>query len=136
MRKKGFEYLIDALGRLPLSYTDTQGEPPLRERVADQERVEEDRAPVRAAADRTSRARPGAGTALRSSTRPSVLRRLDAQRRVRGYRAGYLPLHRREIEAGIHVSGLEHFNVALDGGNYADGAFVARLRALDAAEAA
>jgi DEAD/DEAH box helicase domain-containing protein len=27
--------------------------------------------------------------------------RLDAGRRVRGYRAGYLPLHRREIEAGL-----------------------------------
>ena len=27
--------------------------------------------------------------------------RLDASRRVRGYRAGYLPLHRREIEAGL-----------------------------------
>ena len=27
--------------------------------------------------------------------------RLDSSRRVRGYRAGYLPLHRREIEAGL-----------------------------------
>src|SRR5437764_5730197 len=27
--------------------------------------------------------------------------RLDAPRRVRGYRAGYLPLHRREIESGL-----------------------------------
>jgi DEAD/DEAH box helicase domain-containing protein len=27
--------------------------------------------------------------------------RLDTSRRVRGYRAGYLPLHRREIEAGL-----------------------------------
>src|SRR5467141_3605516 len=27
--------------------------------------------------------------------------RLDSARRVRGYRAGYLPLHRREIEAGL-----------------------------------
>jgi DEAD/DEAH box helicase domain-containing protein len=27
--------------------------------------------------------------------------RLDTTRRVRGYRAGYLPLHRREIEAGL-----------------------------------
>ena len=29
--------------------------------------------------------------------------RLDATRRVRGYRAGYLPLHRREIEAGLRA---------------------------------
>jgi DEAD/DEAH box helicase domain-containing protein len=29
--------------------------------------------------------------------------RLDASRRVRGYRAGYLPLHRREIEAGLRA---------------------------------
>src|SRR5439155_11684260 len=27
--------------------------------------------------------------------------RLDARRRVRGYRSGYLPLQRREIEAGL-----------------------------------
>ncbi len=31
----------------------------------------------------------------------SLLPRLDARRRVRGYRSGYLPLHRREIEAGL-----------------------------------
>src|SRR5579864_2880531 len=29
--------------------------------------------------------------------------RLDSSRRVRGYRAGYLPLHRREIEAGLRA---------------------------------
>jgi len=29
--------------------------------------------------------------------------RLDTSRRVRGYRAGYLPLHRREIEAGLRA---------------------------------
>src|SRR5438067_6614066 len=31
----------------------------------------------------------------------SLLPRLDARRRVRGYRSGYLPLRRREIEAGL-----------------------------------
>src|SRR2546426_5306755 len=31
--------------------------------------------------------------------------RLDSSRRVRGYRAGYLPLHRREIEAGARGGG-------------------------------
>jgi DEAD/DEAH box helicase domain-containing protein len=31
----------------------------------------------------------------------SLLPRLDARRRVRGYRSGYLPLHRRQIEAGL-----------------------------------
>src|SRR5882762_61962 len=30
--------------------------------------------------------------------------RLDSSRRVRGYRAGYLPLHRREIEAGLRAA--------------------------------
>ncbi|HYW23866.1 MAG TPA: DEAD/DEAH box helicase [Terriglobales bacterium] len=36
-----------------------------------------------------------------SYLRESLLPRLDAGRRVRGYRSGYLPLHRREIEAGL-----------------------------------
>jgi DEAD/DEAH box helicase domain-containing protein len=36
-----------------------------------------------------------------SYLRQSLAPRLDAQRRVRGYRAGYLPLQRREIEAGL-----------------------------------
>src|SRR5437899_9466017 len=36
-----------------------------------------------------------------SYLRESLLPRLDARRRVRGYRSGYLPLHRREIEAGL-----------------------------------
>jgi DEAD/DEAH box helicase domain-containing protein len=31
----------------------------------------------------------------------SLLPRLDGKRRVRGYRSGYLPLHRRQIEAGL-----------------------------------
>lgn len=31
----------------------------------------------------------------------SLLPSLDSRRRVRGYRSGYLPLHRREIEAGL-----------------------------------
>ena len=31
----------------------------------------------------------------------SLLPRLDGRKRVRGYRSGYLPLHRREIEAGL-----------------------------------
>jgi DEAD/DEAH box helicase domain-containing protein len=36
-----------------------------------------------------------------SYLRQDLAPRLDASRRVRGYRAGYLPLHRREIEAGL-----------------------------------
>jgi DEAD/DEAH box helicase domain-containing protein len=36
-----------------------------------------------------------------SYLRESLLPRLDAGKRVRGYRSGYLPLHRREIEAGL-----------------------------------
>ncbi|MHB8587790.1 MAG: DEAD/DEAH box helicase [Candidatus Dormibacteraceae bacterium] len=39
--------------------------------------------------------------------------RLDAHQRVRGYRAGYLPLHRREIEAGLRsgvISGVVSTN--------------------------
>src|SRR5579859_1831932 len=39
--------------------------------------------------------------------------RLDTSRRVRGYRAGYLPLHRREIEAGLRngeISGVVSTN--------------------------
>jgi DEAD/DEAH box helicase domain-containing protein len=36
-----------------------------------------------------------------SYLRQELAPRLDAHRRVRGYRAGYLPLHRREIEAGL-----------------------------------
>jgi len=36
-----------------------------------------------------------------SYLREDLAPRLDAHRRVRGYRAGYLPLHRREIEAGL-----------------------------------
>src|SRR2546430_6020486 len=40
-----------------------------------------------------------------SYLREDLAPRLDAQQRVRGYRAGYLPLHRREIEAGLR-SGL------------------------------
>ena len=36
-----------------------------------------------------------------SYLRQDLAPRLDAARRVRGYRAGYLPLHRREIEAGL-----------------------------------
>ncbi|HEY7200777.1 MAG TPA: DEAD/DEAH box helicase, partial [Candidatus Dormibacteraeota bacterium] len=36
-----------------------------------------------------------------SYLRESLLPRLDAGRRVRAYRSGYLPLHRREIEAGL-----------------------------------
>src|SRR6476646_8254033 len=36
-----------------------------------------------------------------SYLRQDLAPRLDSSRRVRGYRAGYLPLHRREIEAGL-----------------------------------
>ncbi|HEX9477005.1 MAG TPA: DEAD/DEAH box helicase [Candidatus Dormibacteraeota bacterium] len=36
-----------------------------------------------------------------SYLRQDLAPRLDAGQRVRGYRAGYLPLHRREIEAGL-----------------------------------
>src|SRR5437773_4208940 len=36
-----------------------------------------------------------------SYLRQDLAPRLDASKRVRGYRAGYLPLHRREIEAGL-----------------------------------
>src|SRR5947207_3408841 len=36
-----------------------------------------------------------------SYLRQDLAPRLDAPQRVRGYRAGYLPLHRREIEAGL-----------------------------------
>ena len=36
-----------------------------------------------------------------SYLRQDLAPRLDAGRRVRGYRAGYLPLHRREIESGL-----------------------------------
>src|SRR5881628_2185111 len=36
-----------------------------------------------------------------SYLRQDLAPRLDASRRVRGYRAGYLPLHRREIESGL-----------------------------------
>src|SRR6266566_1251615 len=36
-----------------------------------------------------------------SYLRQDLAPRLDATQRVRGYRAGYLPLHRREIEAGV-----------------------------------
>jgi DEAD/DEAH box helicase domain-containing protein len=36
-----------------------------------------------------------------SYLRQDLAPRLDAGKRVRGYRAGYLPLHRREIEAGL-----------------------------------
>ena len=38
-----------------------------------------------------------------SYLRQDLAPRLDAHRRVRGYRAGYLPLHRREIEAGLRA---------------------------------
>jgi DEAD/DEAH box helicase domain-containing protein len=36
-----------------------------------------------------------------SYLRQDLAPRLDTSKRVRGYRAGYLPLHRREIEAGL-----------------------------------
>src|SRR5881398_2690358 len=36
-----------------------------------------------------------------SYLREDLAPRLDASKRVRGYRAGYLPLHRREIESGL-----------------------------------
>ena len=38
-----------------------------------------------------------------SYLRQDLAPRLDASHRVRGYRAGYLPLHRREIEAGLRA---------------------------------
>lgn len=38
-----------------------------------------------------------------SYLRQELAPRLDANQRVRGYRAGYLPLHRREIEAGLRA---------------------------------
>src|SRR6202049_294591 len=38
-----------------------------------------------------------------SYLRQDLAPRLDTHRRVRGYRAGYLPLHRREIEAGLRT---------------------------------
>jgi DEAD/DEAH box helicase domain-containing protein len=38
-----------------------------------------------------------------SYLREDLAPRLDANKRVRGYRAGYLPLHRREIEAGLRA---------------------------------
>src|SRR5207245_11555677 len=46
---------------------------------------------------RSRRAVEGMLSYLRQDLDP----RLDSSRRVRGYRAGYLPLHRREIEAGL-----------------------------------
>src|ERR1700681_1484858 len=48
-----------------------------------------------------------------SYLRQDLAPRLDANRRVRGYRAGYLPLHRREIEAGLRsgeISGVVSTN--------------------------
>src|SRR5215472_678576 len=48
-----------------------------------------------------------------SYLRESLLPRLDAGTRVRGYRSGYLPLRRREIEAGLrsgHVHGVVSTN--------------------------
>ncbi len=41
-----------------------------------------------------------------SYLRQDLAPRLDANQRVRGYRAGYLPLHRREIEAGLRAGGI------------------------------
>src|SRR6202040_2607201 len=38
-----------------------------------------------------------------SYLRQDLAPRLDPPQRVRGYRAGYLPLHRREIEAGLRA---------------------------------
>ena len=38
-----------------------------------------------------------------SYLRQDLAPRLDVSKRVRGYRAGYLPLHRREIEAGLRA---------------------------------
>ncbi|HLZ95273.1 MAG TPA: DEAD/DEAH box helicase [Candidatus Dormibacteraeota bacterium] len=38
-----------------------------------------------------------------SYLREDLAPRLDTHQRVRGYRAGYLPLHRREIEAGLRA---------------------------------
>jgi len=48
-----------------------------------------------------------------SYLRQDLAPRLDAHQRVRGYRAGYLPLHRREIEAGLRggeITGVESRN--------------------------
>src|SRR5260370_11236836 len=41
-----------------------------------------------------------------SYLRQDLAPRLDAHQRVRGYRAGYLPLHRREIEAGLRTGAI------------------------------
>jgi DEAD/DEAH box helicase domain-containing protein len=41
-----------------------------------------------------------------SYLRQDLAPRLDANQRVRGYRAGYLPLHRREIEAGLRAGSI------------------------------
>jgi len=41
-----------------------------------------------------------------SYLREDLAPRLDAHKRVRGYRAGYLPLHRREIEAGLRAGAI------------------------------
>ena len=48
-----------------------------------------------------------------SYLRQDLAPRLDAHQKVRGYRAGYLPLHRREIEAGLRsgeISGVVSTN--------------------------
>ncbi len=48
-----------------------------------------------------------------SYLRQDLAPRLDSHERVRGYRAGYLPLHRREIEAGLrsgNISGVVSTN--------------------------
>ena len=42
-----------------------------------------------------------------SYLRQDLAPRLDAQQRVRGYRAGYLPLHRREIESGLRSGDID-----------------------------
>ena len=41
-----------------------------------------------------------------SYLRQDLAPRLDVAQRVRGYRAGYLPLHRREIEAGLRAGSI------------------------------
>src|ERR1700694_152048 len=41
-----------------------------------------------------------------SYLRQDLAPRLDANQLVRGYRAGYLPLHRREIEAGLRAGSI------------------------------